>query len=108
VIGQNCTIGPGTTITNSYIFEGAVIGANCVIERSIIGAGAHVKDGSIVPKGCMLADGVVVGPNAKLEEFERLSMKRNQADVEADEEDDDSDIEEVEASKRCISFSLCE
>jgi len=102
VIGQKCTIGPGTTISNSYIFENAVIGANCQIERSIIGAGAHIKDGSIVPKGCLLADRVVVGPNARLEAFERLSVKRDEADVDADEDHDD--IEDVESSKSLLTL----
>ncbi|KAF5330335.1 hypothetical protein D9619_005811 [Psilocybe cf. subviscida] len=96
VIGQKCRIGAGSTIRNSYLFEGAVIGENCTIERSIIGTGVHIKDNSQVAKGCLIADGVIVGPNADIKPFERLSVRRNEADIEADEEDDDSDIEEVE------------
>jgi len=99
VIGQRCTIGAGSRISDSYIFEGAVIGEHCIIERSIIGAGAQVKDGSRVPKGCLLADGVIIGPDASLQPFERLSVSRDEVDVETDHEDEDSDIEEVEASK---------
>ncbi|KDR81526.1 hypothetical protein GALMADRAFT_239531 [Galerina marginata CBS 339.88] len=102
VIGQNCTIGAGSTISNSYIFENVTIGANCSIERSIIGAGVQIKDGSHIPNGCLIAEGVVVGPNAQLEPFERLSVKRDEADVEADEDDDDSDVEEVEANQDSI------
>ncbi|PPQ75415.1 hypothetical protein CVT24_012981 [Panaeolus cyanescens] len=109
VIGQKCNIGTGTTISNSYIFENATIGANCVIERSIIGAGANIKDGSRIPKGCLIADGVVIGPNAKLEPFERLSARRASvvvAEATAEEndadEDDDSDIEEVEANQDSV------
>ena len=99
VIGQRCTIGAGSKISDSYIFEGAVIGEHCIIERSIIGAGVQVKDGSRVPKGCLLADGVIIGPDASLQPFERLSVSRDEVDVETDHEDEDSDIEEVEASK---------
>jgi len=103
VIGQKCTIGAGSTIKDSYIFDNAVIGANCTVERSIIGAAVVIKDGSHIPKGCLIADGVVLGPNAVLQPFERLSAQRNDADVEADADDDDSDIEEVESSA-CPSF----
>lgn len=99
VIGQRCTIGTGSRISDSYIFEGAVIGEHCIIERSIIGADVQVKDGSRVPKGCLLADGVIIGPDASLQPFERLSVSRDEADVGSDDEDEDSDIEEVEASK---------
>ncbi|KAF8969966.1 nucleotide-diphospho-sugar transferase [Flammula alnicola] len=102
VIGQNCRIGAGSTINNSYIFENAVVGEGCSIERSIIGAGVQIKDRSRIPKGCLIADGVVVGPDATLRPFERLSVRRDEADIEADADDDDSDIEEVEANQDSI------
>ena len=109
VIGQNCTIGAGSIIKNSYIFENTIIGARCVVERSIISAGVVVKDGSHVPLGCLIAEGVVIGPDAMLDPYERLSVKRNEIigaggngdgidDNDDDDDDDDSDIEEVEAS----------
>lgn len=75
-----------------------MIGANCHVEQSIIGAGVQIKEGSRVPKGCLIADGVVIGPNATLEPFERLSLKRDEADNDSDEDSDDSDVEEAEAS----------
>ena len=111
MIGQNCTIGAGSIIKNSYIFENTIIGARCVVERSIISAGVVVKDGSHVPLGCLIAEGVVIGPDAMLDPYERLSVKRNEIigaggngdgiddnDDDDDDDDDDSDIEEVEAS----------
>jgi translation initiation factor eIF-2B subunit epsilon len=103
VIGQNCTIGAGSIIKNSYIFENTIIGARCVVERSIIGEGVMVKDGSHVPIGCLIAEGVVIGPDAMLVPYERLSAKRNEINGDEggvdDNDDDDSDIEEVEASE---------
>ena len=103
VIGRNCTIGAGSIIKNSYIFENTIIGTRCVVERSIIGAGVIVKDGSHVPVGCLIAEGVVIGPDAMLDPYERLSAKRNKivgAGRDGDDnDDDDSDIEEVEASE---------
>jgi translation initiation factor eIF-2B subunit epsilon len=112
VIGQNCTIGAGSVIRNSYIFENTVIGARCVVERSIIGASVMVKDGSHVPVGCLIGEGVMIGPDAILEPYERLSVKRHEIigggsgdedGVDDDHDDDDSDIEEVEASEFNLS-----
>ena len=108
VIGQNCTIGAGSIIRNSYIFENTIIGARCVVERSIVGAGVMVKDGSRVPLGCLIGEGVIIGPDATLEPYERLSVERHEIvgvesgdedGVDDDHDDDDSDIEEVEASE---------
>lgn len=63
-----------------------------------------VKDGSHVPLGCLIAEGVVIGPDAMLDPYERLSAKRSEiigvgGNEDGDNEDDDSDIEEVEASE---------
>lgn len=110
MIGQNCIIGAGSIIKNSYIFENTIIGARCVVERSIIGAGVLVKDGSHVPLGCLIAEGVVIGPDAMLDPYERLSVKRNEIIGAGGDDDgvddDDSDIEEVEASELNRSKSL--
>ena len=69
-----------------------------------------VKDGSHVPLGCLIAEGVVVGPDAMLNPYERLSVKQNEivgAGSGDDDgvDDDDSDIEEVEASELYLSKS---
>ena len=63
-----------------------------------------VKDGSHVPLGCLIAEGVVIGPEAILDPYERLSVKRNKitsvgSGDDDGVDDDDSDIEEVEASE---------
>lgn len=99
VIGCNCSIGTGTIIRNSYIFDGTTIGSDCVIERSIIGAGVSIRDNSVVQRGSLVGDGVIVGPSALLRPFERLSRKRDSTDS---SEDEDSDIEDVEACKLSI------
>jgi len=98
VIGQNCNIGAGSTVSNSYIFENTVIGANCTIERSIIGAGVNIKDNTHIAKGCLIGDGVIVGPDSVIQPYERLSTRQGPpVDGDGEEDDDDSDIEEVEA-----------
>ena len=116
VIGQNCTIGAGSVIRNSYIFENTVIGARCVVERSIIGTSVMVKDDSHIPVGCLIGEGVTIGPDAILEPYERLSVKRHEIigggsgdedGVDDDhDDDDDSDIEEVEASELNLSSKV--
>ncbi|KZT26304.1 nucleotide-diphospho-sugar transferase [Neolentinus lepideus HHB14362 ss-1] len=93
VLGQKCKIGVNTVIRNSYIFDGTTIGANCVVENSIIGAKVHIKDKSRIERGCLVADGVVVGPEAKLRPFERVS-KRRDTEVGDDDEDEESEEEE--------------
>ncbi|KAJ7273616.1 nucleotide-diphospho-sugar transferase [Mycena haematopus] len=106
VIGQNCIIGAGSIIEGSYIFDGTVIGAQCVVKRSIIGAGVTIKEKTRVEKGCLVGDGVVVGPLAVLDSFERLSRRRDKNAVVEDEEDDDSDIDEIEANQDKASSIL--
>jgi len=58
-----------------------------------------VKEGSTVPKGCLIGDRVVIGPDANLQAFERLSMKKVAAQDGDEDEEDNSDVEEVEASE---------
>ncbi|KAF9053571.1 nucleotide-diphospho-sugar transferase [Hymenopellis radicata] len=101
VIGRHCVIGPGSIIIDSYLFDGVTIGPECVIEKSIIGEGAIVKDSSHISKGCLIGDEVIIGPEALLESFDRLSKRRLRLEGGSDEdgEDEDSDLEEVEASQ---------
>ncbi|KAJ7046683.1 nucleotide-diphospho-sugar transferase [Mycena alexandri] len=106
VIGQNCVIGAGSIIEGSYIFDGTVIGAQCVVKRSIIGAGVTIKEKTRVEKGCLVGDGVVVGPLAVLDPFERLSRRRDKTVVVEQDNDEDSDIEEIEANQGGASSIL--
>lgn len=65
-----------------------------------------------MPRGCLIADGVVIGPNLTLKPFDRLSKRKvvdtvqggNNEDDEDD--DDDSDLEEVEASSCFANFQI--
>lgn len=68
-----------------------------------------IKEKSRIERGCLIGDGVTVGPHASLEPLERLSRKRTRTDGaaldktddkdETDDEEDDSDLEEAEASE---------
>ncbi|KIY68593.1 nucleotide-diphospho-sugar transferase [Cylindrobasidium torrendii FP15055 ss-10] len=95
VIGQDCIIGAGSVIVDSYLFDGVVVGPECVIEKSIIGERVVIKDSCHIPRGCLVGDDVVVGPEAQLEPFDRLSKRRG----EDDDDEEDSDVEELEASQ---------
>ncbi|PFH50667.1 hypothetical protein AMATHDRAFT_47693 [Amanita thiersii Skay4041] len=109
VIGQNCVIGPGAVIRESYIFDNTCIGSDCVIEQSIIGFDVTVKDNSHISKGCLIADLVTIGPNAKLEPFDRLSVRREAGvtgESDNKEEEEDSDIEEIEARQGSIKRNM--
>lgn len=116
VLGKNVVVGAGSTIKESYIFEGSVIGNHCTISSSIIGAGVTIHDHTVVPRGCLIADGVILGPNVVLQPFDRISKRRspgesikdesravlNDSDEETgdgnDDDDDDDDLDEIEAS----------
>ncbi|KAJ7219182.1 nucleotide-diphospho-sugar transferase, partial [Mycena pura] len=95
VIGRNCVIGPGSIVEGAYIFDGTVIGAQCTVKRCIIGTGVTIKEKTKIERGCLVGDGVVVGPLAVLDIFDRLSKRREgPAD---DEDEDDSEMEEIES-----------
>ncbi|KAF9264793.1 nucleotide-diphospho-sugar transferase [Marasmius fiardii PR-910] len=92
VIGRNCIIGHNAVIENAYIFDNTRIGSGCVIEQSIIGMGVTVGDDMKIPRGCLIGDGVSLGPGIQLEPFERLSRRTDNGDG----NDDDSEAEDIE------------
>ncbi|EIW60017.1 translation initiation factor eIF2B catalytic subunit epsilon [Trametes versicolor FP-101664 SS1] len=109
VIGQRCTVGAGAVLRDAYIFDDTHIGAGCVVEGSIIGERVRIGDRCRVPRGCLIAEGVVIGDNAKLRRFERVSKKRDAEEAaddedadDEDEEEEDSDLEEVEAHQEGV------
>nr|VWO98676.1 Ribosomal RNA small subunit methyltransferase B (EC (16S rRNA m5C967 methyltransferase) (rRNA (cytosine-C(5)-)-methyltransferase RsmB) [Ganoderma boninense] len=112
VIGQRCTIGPGAVLRDAYIFDDTHVGAGAVVEGSIIGARVTLGDGARVPRGCLIADGVAIGANAKLRKFERVSKRREvrpsreEDGSDGDDEESDSELEEVEARTR-LSWPSC-
>lgn len=73
VIGQGTSIGDKTTVTNS------VLGRNCRVGKNVTLDGAYIWDGVVVGDGtdirtAILADGVVVGPQCKIEAGALLSF----------------------------------
>lgn len=105
VIGQHCTIGAGAIISHSYIFDNTVIGAGVVVERSIIGSDVHIGDRSSVEQGCLVGDGVILGRNAKLRSFERLSVKMDSQDDESDEDSEEEEAESLEGKNSLLFYA---
>lgn len=112
VIGQRCTIGPGVVLRDAYIFDDTHVGAGTIVEGSIVGACVTLGDRARVPRGCLVADGVTIGANAKLRKFERVSKKREERpadkgdETDGDDEESDSELEEVGA-RTYLSFFSC-
>lgn len=109
VIGQNCSIGAGTIIDNSYIFDNTIIGPNCKIQRSIVGSGCTIKENTLVQNGSLIGDGVIIGPDVMLSPFERLSLKRSSialTQTAQDSDEEDSDLEVVEESEALIMLFI--
>lgn len=102
VIGENCTIGVEAVIKDSYIWDGAIIEDKCVVEQSIIGSGVCVKSGSKIRRGCLVADGVIMGPNADLKPFTRVSPKLD----EELEEGNDSELEDMEIGRFYFNYII--
>jgi mannose-1-phosphate guanylyltransferase len=61
VLGQNVSIGAGSTVERSVIMSGAEIGAGCTLRDCIIAAGARVGAGTRITGGAVLGEGVTVG-----------------------------------------------
>lgn len=71
IIGENCTIKPGATITNSVIGAGVHVEEKAVIENSVIwphtrvSSGAEIR-GSVIARSCHVGRNVTVGEGTVL------------------------------------------
>jgi hypothetical protein len=112
VLGRKCTVAAGATVSGAYVFDDTTIGAGASVERSIVGARVSIGERAIVPPGCLIGDGVVIGPGARLRPFERVVRKVIEK-TEEDEEDEESDEEDGEVVGEgstlfeCTATSLC-
>ncbi|KAI0693273.1 nucleotide-diphospho-sugar transferase [Cytidiella melzeri] len=94
VIGQRCTIGTNVVLWNAYIFDDTTIGAGSVVSQCIVGSGVQVGEGSTIERGSLVGDGVVLGKNARLGPFERVSRRKKDMERGATEGDEDEDSED--------------
>jgi mannose-1-phosphate guanylyltransferase len=61
VLGQDVSIGPGSTVERSVIMNGAEIGAGCTLRDCIVAAGCRVGNDTRITGGAVLGEGVTVG-----------------------------------------------
>jgi len=66
VLGDNVTVGEGSTIEESIIWTGTKIGREVIIKGSIVGANCKIEDGAIVGPGIVLANRSVIRRGSKL------------------------------------------
>jgi mannose-1-phosphate guanylyltransferase len=72
VIGEDVSIGAGTTVERAVILKGAQIGEHCTLRDCIVAAGARVGNGSVITGGAVLGEGVTIGADNVLAHGARI------------------------------------
>ncbi|KAL5533149.1 GCD6 [Sanghuangporus sanghuang] len=90
VLGANCVIGQGASVTDSILWDGVQIEQGAIVEGSVLGKGTTILKDSRIERGCLIADGVVIGPNARLNNLSRVSQR-----IHPDRDHEDDELVEV-------------
>ena len=61
VLGQDVSIGAGSTVERAVVMNGTEIGAGCTLRDCIVAAGCRVGAGTRIAGGAVLGEGVTVG-----------------------------------------------
>jgi mannose-1-phosphate guanylyltransferase len=61
VLGEDVSIGAGTTVERSVILNGAEIGEGCTLRDCIVAAGARIGARTAISGGAVLGEGVTIG-----------------------------------------------
>lgn len=72
VLGQDVTVGAGSTVERSVILNGTEIGENCQLSDCIISAGCQIGSGTRINRGAVLGEGVTVGADNVISNGARL------------------------------------
>ena len=99
-LGADCTIGPNTTVSLSYVFDDVRIGASCTLQECMIGRGVEIRDGVKIGKGVLIGNGVSLGRGIVVPDFARVGRERYRPDN-LDEEDEDEETEEERGGLIC-------
>lgn len=102
VLGARCVIGQGAVVTDSILWDGVKVEAGAIVQGSVLGRGVTVLKGSKIEKGCLIADEVVLGPNAKLKRFTRVSRRREANEEAGEDDEDEDDLDEIESSMNLL------
>ncbi|EJD05818.1 nucleotide-diphospho-sugar transferase [Fomitiporia mediterranea MF3/22] len=96
VLGENCFLEQGSSVTDSILWDDVRVEQGAIVEDSVLGKGVTVLRGSRIDRGCLISDGVVVGPEARLKKLTRVSQKLGTTQ---DTEEDREELESVEAAQ---------
>ena len=72
VLGEDVSIGAGTSVERSVILNGTEIGAGCTLRDCIVGAGCRIGTGTTITGGAVLGEGVTVGADNVLAHGARI------------------------------------
>jgi len=74
VIGSNCAISSGTSISESIIFDGCIIGRDCIISNSIIAKNVKINDNVKIEGGSIIGDNSTIEENNHLKNGIRINV----------------------------------
>jgi mannose-1-phosphate guanylyltransferase/phosphomannomutase len=66
VIGDNCVIGPGARITNAVLWNDVVIGHSAEIASDVIGTKCSIGERAVLAENVFISDGCWIGRDAHL------------------------------------------
>jgi mannose-1-phosphate guanylyltransferase len=72
VIGRECRIEAGASVTSSVLDTGCHLGAGADVEGSILARGAEVGAGATVPAGSVIGEAAVIAAGARLDPAARV------------------------------------
>ncbi len=79
VLGDGCSVGPGSFIDRSVLHREVSLGRDCVVEESVLADGVRVQDGARIGAGALVGPGASIGrgtqgePGARIEPGARVS-----------------------------------
>lgn len=79
-IGRNCTVGADVSLEDVYLWDDVEIGSNVRISKAILGFGVRILDNVVLEPGCIVSDGVVLGPDLTVPAGTRFSCQVQQTD----------------------------
>jgi mannose-1-phosphate guanylyltransferase len=74
VLGRNCHVSSGASISGSIIFDGCSIGKNCIIKKSILSKNVKVASNVKIEDNSIIGDNTIVGENNILKNGIRINI----------------------------------
>ncbi|KAI9633264.1 nucleotide-diphospho-sugar transferase, partial [Dioszegia hungarica] len=75
-LGTLTTLGPNSSITDSYIFDNVLVGSHCHLDNCIIGKDVVIADDVTVGRGALVGDGVKLGKGVQVPPWTRVGRER--------------------------------